>query len=109
MTDGRGRHGKHVKGSRHYRWANRLKSSHGYIKVRVGRTHPLADANGYAYEHLMVWVSAGNPKPGPNEVLHHVNHDQTDNRLENLRLMTTGQHAQEHNRTRPRDARGRFQ
>ena len=78
LPDGRGRHGKHRKGSEHYRWNDkRILSEHGYSKIRVGIEHPLADPNGYAYEHLMVWVSAGKPRPGPGELLHHRNHDKT--------------------------------
>lgn len=89
----RGKHDNHAKGNKHYRWNNgRIISSHGYVKVRVGKGHPLADTNGYAYEHLLVWVSAGNATPSPAEVLHHVNEDRTDNRLENLRLMNRGRH-----------------
>lgn len=48
------------KGPDHPRWQDgKIISSHGYVKVRVGSEHPLADPNGYAYEHLLVWVSAG--------------------------------------------------
>lgn len=56
----RGKHANHRKGSTHPRWSNeRMISSDGYVKLRVGKTHPLADANGYAYEHTVVWASAG--------------------------------------------------
>ena len=52
------------RGCRHGRWSReKMLSSHGYVKVRVGKDHPLADPNGYAYEHLLVWVAAGNPRP----------------------------------------------
>lgn len=83
-------------------------SSHGYVKVRVGREHPLADPNGYAYEHLLVWVAAGKPRPQNGLTLHHVNGDKTDNRIANLRLLTRSEHGGEHNAARVRDALGRF-
>lgn len=67
-------------------------SDHGYIKLRVGREHPLSDPNGYAYEHLIVWVSAGKSAPKGGETLHHVNEHQTDNRLGNLELLTRPNH-----------------
>ena len=75
-------------------------SSHGYVKVRVGREHPLADPNGYAYEHLLVWVAAGRSRPGHGELLHHRNEDKTDNRIENLELVTRAQHNAIHNARR---------
>lgn len=105
----RGKHGNHARGSSHYRWNQaRLMSEHGYVKVRVGVSHPLADPNGYAYEHLLVWVSAGNTAPGQGEILHHENGDKTDNRLENLSRLTRGDHNRHHNEIRGRDSEGHF-
>jgi len=66
------------------------------VKVRVGVEHPLADPNGYAYEHLVVWCAAGHPRPGPGQLLHHRSEDKTDNRLSNLELLTRIAHAAEH-------------
>jgi hypothetical protein len=71
-------------------------ASNGYVKVRVGRDHPLADPNGYAYEHLIVWCSAGRPRPPKGWVLHHENEDRPDNRLENLEMRRRGKHTAEH-------------
>lgn len=68
----------------------------GYVKLRVGKGHPLADPNGYAYEHLVVWVSAGNSRPKPGWVLHHKNEVKTDNRLSNLELKLKERHGVEH-------------
>lgn len=105
----RGNHGNHARGEQHYRWnSGRMVSSHGYVRIRVGKDHPLADPNGYAYEHLLVWVSAGNVKPCDGEVLHHIDHDPSNNRLENLRLVQRGQHNTQHNLLKPRDRLGRF-
>lgn len=107
-TDKRGKHGNHSKGSNHYRWQDTLESSEGYRKVRVGKTHPLSDPNGYAYEHLMVWASAGNALPGSGVVIHHINHDKLDNRLENLECISRSEHNKHHNEEKERDALGRF-
>ncbi len=76
------------KGSEHYRWnKGKIISSDGYVKIRVGKSHPLADPNGYASEHLLVWISAGDALES-NEVLRHLNGDRQDNRWENLQRMT---------------------
>ena len=93
----RGKHGNHAKASRQHRWkpGSRVGST-GYVKARVGKGHPLADPNGWAYEHVVVWCAAGNTRPMRGEILHHINEDKTDNRLENLALMTRGDHSAHH-------------
>jgi HNH endonuclease len=74
-------------GDQHYRWnRGRLSSTEGYAKLRVGIEHPLADSNGYAYEHLVIWVAAGNPRPRPDQVLRFKNGDKADCRIGNLVL-----------------------
>lgn len=93
----RGTHRNHRKSSGHYRWSAGGKvASSGYVKVRVGVGHPLADPNGMAYEHLLVWVAAGNPKPDAEQIIHHINEDKTDNRIANLRVMMRSEHSQMH-------------
>lgn len=93
----KGKHNGHVKGSKHYRWNKGcILSSHGYVKIRVGIDHRLADPNGYAYEHLLVWVSDGRPVPREDKVFHHINGDKTDNRLQNLEVLHRATHNQIH-------------
>lgn len=108
-ADGRGKHKKHAKGVNAGRWnTGKIISSHGYIKSRVGRNHPLADPNGYAYEHLLVWRSAGRILPKANELIHHKNENKTDNRLENLELKTRANHNIYHNQAMERNNIGQF-
>ena len=109
LSDNRGKHGNHIHGSSHPRWnKGKLLTDDGYVKIRVGLNHPLADPNGYAFEHLVVWVSAGNPIPNENELLHHKNEDKQDNRYGNLELKTRSNHNTLHNALRGRDGLGRF-
>lgn len=103
-VDLRGKHGNHRKGPHHHQWSDdRMVSAEGYIKIRVGDSHPLADPNGYAYEHLVIWCSAGNPRPEAGQLLHHKNEVRGDNRLENLELLTRQEHNRLHLKSRPRD------
>ena len=107
--DQRGK-GRKASGSTHYRWNHsRIISDDGYVKVRVGVGHPLADPNGYTYEHLVVWCSAGNARPSDDETLHHRNEDKTDNRIGNLELLTRGDHNSLHITERGRRPNGQFE
>lgn len=81
--------------------------TNGYVKVRVGKEHPLADPNGYAYEHKLVWAAAGKTFIG-GCVIHHVNGVKTDNRIENLQMIPRGLHNQHHNTEKPRNNLGQF-
>ena len=64
--------------------------------------------DGWEREHRVV---AGAPSRSRHEqwlIVHHRNEDPTDNRPENLQVMTQSEHAQLHNRQRARDGMGRF-
>lgn len=113
IPDGRGKNpnswNNSRRGSAHHRWSGRIiLNDDGYVKLRVGVEHPLADPNGYAYEHLVIWCAAGNPRPGLDEILHHKNEERTDNRYSNLELLTRADHNRLHLANRERDARGRL-
>jgi HNH endonuclease len=105
----RGNRTNHVRGSAHPRWnPGRIITEEGYVKVRVGVGHPLADPKGYAYEHLVVWRAAGKRLPKPHELLHHRDEDKANNRIDNLELITRKRHSQMHAAASERDAHGRF-
>jgi hypothetical protein len=105
----KGKHSNHARGSSHPRWnKEKIISSDGYTKIRVGVSHPLSDPNGYAYEHLLVWVSSGKQPPGEGEIIHHYNDDKSDNRIGNLILMTRAEHNELHNKEKGRNKLGQF-
>lgn len=65
-----------------------------YRKIKVnGVTHSL---------HKYIWEQAHGPVPD-GHIVHHINHDKLDNRLENLTLMTHAEHSAHHNNRYPRE------
>lgn len=66
-------------------------SAKGYRYI-LRRGHNRADSAGYVAEHIFVWEKeTGFPVP-ENCVIHHLNGNKTDNRIENLCLMSRGAH-----------------
>lgn len=110
LPDGRGKNINRPSGSAHYKWNNALFSSQGYKKVRVGVTHPFADSNGYCYEHILVAALAYGAENIEDKIVHHINGDKSDNRIENLQIMTREEHNKHHNEhDKLRDEEGRIQ
>jgi predicted MarR family transcription regulator len=50
--------------------------------------------------HRLLWEQTNGPIP-KGSVVHHVNHDKRDNRIENLALMTRQEHSAHHNQIYP--------
>jgi len=70
-------------------------SARGYV-VEYRPGHPMAARNGWAYQHRVVMMKLLGRPLLKTEVVHHKNGVKTDNRLENLELMTARQHVREH-------------
>ena len=78
---------------------------------RKGREHPsryiqdghwmlrwnVAGRYVFQFEHRRIWEDANGPIP-KGLIIHHINHDPLDNRLENLRLMRRSDHVAHHAR-----------
>jgi hypothetical protein len=62
-------------------------ASNGYILIRVGVGHHLADVRGYAYEHRIVAETKLGRKLLPDEIVHHKNENKQDNRPDNLEVV----------------------
>lgn len=65
------------------------RTSDGYIKISAG-------ANAGRMQHTVLMEEKIGRRIKPNEVVHHRNHIKSDNRLENLQLMTRAEHLRHH-------------
>lgn len=95
-------------GPRNPNWkGGRVVDPRGYVLIRVGKDHPLADVRGYAYEHRLIAAKeAGGALPS-GVVVHHGDDVKGNNTPDNLEVMTRSEHAETHRiRTdlRPRGA-----
>jgi DNA-binding transcriptional ArsR family regulator len=68
-----------------------IENGHGYYMV-FAPDHPNARADGYILQHRYVMSRHLGRPLEKYEVVHHINGDTRDNRIENLRLMKHGEH-----------------
>lgn len=87
--------------SKHGRWKGGSRETLGYKEIKVGRK--------YIKEHRMIAEKALGRKLLHSEIVHHINFDKKDNRIDNLIVMNRIWHNKIHNYlTRTRAATGRF-
>jgi hypothetical protein len=77
---------------RNWRGGRSIESRSGYVRV-------FCDEEGrprYIYEHVLVAEKKIGRRIVPGEVVHHLNCDRTDNRPENLRVVSRAEHVRLH-------------
>lgn len=79
----------------------------GYVLTYVPR-HPRAHKDGYVMFHTVMMERHIGRYLSDDEVVHHINHDRQDNRIENLQLMKKKDHMSMHMKERHAQ-RGRLQ
>lgn len=98
--------GDQTKGPRNGNWkGGRSVASNGYVLIRVGRAHHLADIRGYAYEHRVVAEQKLGRRLLPGELIHHINENKTDNRPENIKVEASIAHHRAEHRVHDRGRR----
>ena len=76
----------HGSGEENSRWiGGRINHAGGYIYIHKPE-HPMSGKRGYVLEHRLVMEDFIGRYLKPEEVIHHVNKNRSDNRIENLML-----------------------
>lgn len=78
-------------GDKPHNWKGGRFKREGYVFV-LSRDHPFADAQGYVREHRLVMEKFLGRIIPRELVVHHINGIKTDNRIENLQLLTQKEH-----------------
>jgi len=68
-------------------------NSEGYLKIYI----PVLIGHGWQFYHHYVWEQAGKSIPN-GYILHHINGNKVDNRIENLQLMNRSEHISLHSK-----------
>lgn len=90
----KGKHYPNLCGENHWNWkGGKSKSERGYIIIKI--KHPNSVA-GYYPEHRLVMEKHIGRFLRTDEIVHHINGNKLDNRIENLQLTNRSNHAKLH-------------
>lgn len=90
---------KHQTGGKNGQWkGGRVVASNGYVLIRVGKSHHLADVRGYAYEHRLVAEETLGRRLRDDEQVHHKDENKQNNAPDNLEVVLHSEHGTRHRR-----------
>jgi hypothetical protein len=75
-------------------------ASNGYVLVKVGKDHHLADVRGYAYEHRLVAEQKLGRRLLPGEIPHHIDGNKQNNDPGNIEVLSSVAEHRFHHRGR---------
>ena len=87
----------------HPRWKNGITTHDGYVAVTIDKSdtyYPMVDRSGYVKRSRLVMAQHLGRCLLPSEQVHHLNGDITDDRIENLQVLSRSEHMKLH-RTNP--------
>jgi hypothetical protein len=85
------------KGKQNPNWkGGKYIDSHNYVMIKKP-SHPFADKRGYVQEHRLVMEKHLGRYLKPEEIVHHLDWDRTNNHIDNLHLFSSkGEHLNYH-------------
>lgn len=89
-------------GDKNPNWVGGKSNREKYILILM-TNHPNTDNRGYVAEHRLVMEEHLGRYLTKDEIVHHINHNQQDNHIENLQLMTPSEHTLYHNAERRKE------
>ena len=79
----------------------------GYVYI-LTPDHPNATSQGYVGEHRLIMEAHIGRYLTKNEIVHHLNHERSDNHIDNLQLMTISKHSSHHAKITRQQIKSRY-